>query len=107
MRSLKELANKRINKEVSFMGEKINVRKLSVNEVMEVQRKAKELEKIDTEENPEEALSVLKVIISVGVEGGEELDSEDFGKFPMDELSSLANAVMLHSGMGDKEVKGN
>ena len=46
----KSLVGKRLSKSVNFMGQKVDIKKLSVSEVMEIQEKAKEAEK-DEKEN--------------------------------------------------------
>ena len=98
MSSFKDLASKRMKKKVKFMGEDVTIYKLTVKEVLEIQEAAKSL----NDENTEEGLSVLRKVISLAVEGADELDESDFERFPMEELSRLSQEVMKYSGMGDK-----
>jgi len=105
------------------MGEHVMIRKLTVKEVMRVQKAAQRLQQLnqkiaekaakdseegvegetETEEETNEAFSVLQEIIAIGVEGGDELEEEDFHNFPMDELAKLSDEVMQFSGMGGNQ----
>jgi hypothetical protein len=99
--SIKDLVGKKIAKKVKFMGTDVEINKLTVAQVEEVQGIAKELEA-----NPERGVDVLKTVIRMSAVGGAELSDEDFAGFPMDELSNLSNAIMEHSGLGDKSKSG-
>ena len=98
--SIKNLVGKKISKKVKFMGEEIEISKLSVAEVMEIQEKAKALQ-----ENEAEGFNVLKAVIRAAVADAGDLSDEDFEKFPMEELSSLSDAIMKFSGLGKDSGK--
>ena len=98
--SFKDLVGKRMTKEVTFMGEKVKISKLSVAEVLEIQGKAKLIEGNETE-----GFAVLRSVIAMSVEGASEIADQEFDRFPMDELSKLSSEIMRFSGLGD-ESKG-
>jgi len=92
--SLKDLAAKRITKEIKFMGESITISKLTVNEVMKIQEHVKN--------KPEgEGLETLRLIMNFAVKDAEELTDEEFSSFPMDELNKLSAEIMKFSGVGE------
>ena len=99
MSVMKNLVGKSVTKKVKFMGEDIVIRKLSVAQVLSIQEKAKETAEADN------ALDVLQLILSLSVEGADELSAEDFASFPMDELNRLSQEVMKHSGVGENQGK--
>ena len=74
---------------------------LTVEQVLNVQAKAKELET----SNDNNGLEVLKSVISASVEDGSDLSDEDYQKFPMDELSKLSQEIMKFSGFGEQTGK--
>jgi len=97
----KSLVGKKLTKSITFMGQKVDIKKLSVAEVMEIQAKAKDAEK-DEKEN----FNILKLVIRSAVEGTEDVEDSDFDKFPLDELTNLANEIMKYSGIrGDDAGK--
>ncbi len=98
---IKDLIGKRMEKEVAFMGSKVKISKLTVDEVMAIQAMAKE----STSESDDDSLRVLRKVIQSAVEGGEDLQDEDFRKFPMDELSKLSGEIMKFSGLGQEQGK--
>jgi len=95
--SIKKLVGKRVTKTVSFMGDKVTISKLSVDEVMRVQETVKDIESGD---DTRKGFEVMKVVIKSSVEGAHELSDQDFDTFPLDELSSLSNEIIKFSGMG-------
>jgi len=101
MGSIKDLVGKRMTKKTKFQGQDVVITKLSVAEVMEIQ----ELAKSAGDDDDNAGIALLKKVISIGVEGGDELDDADFEQFAMDELSSLSNAIMKFSGLGDDSAK--
>jgi hypothetical protein len=97
---IKSLVGKKMTKKVKFMGEEIEISKLSVAEVMDIQEKAKGLKEDDTE-----GFNVLKAVIRSAVADANELSDEDFAAFPMDELSKLSDEIMKFSGLGKDSGK--
>lgn len=98
--SFKNLVGKRVTKEVNFMGEKIKISKLSVDQVFEIQEKSKGIK-----EDSDEGLKVLRDIIRLSVEDASDVTDEQFNAFPMDELSGLTKTIMEFSGLGEKAGK--
>lgn len=99
--SLKDMVGKRQPKVHKFCGEDVKIFKLSVAQVKEIQDLAKDLEK-----SPEDGgLKILKCVIKNGVDGGADLTDEDFDGLPMEELSTLSNAVMKWSGFDSDKGK--
>lgn len=100
--NIKDLVAKRMQRVVKFMGEDIKISKLSVEEVMKIQEKAKETEGQETQAH---GFDILKSVIRWSVEGAADLTDTDFDKFPMDELSKLSTEIMKFSGLGDPAGK--
>jgi len=97
---IKALVGKKMSKKVKFMNEEIEISKLSVAEVMDIQEKAKGLKEDDSE-----GFNVLKSVIRAAVLDAGELTDEDFSSFPMDELSKLSDEIMKFSGLGKDSGK--
>lgn len=113
MASIIAQRGKRMSKDVKFIGEPVTIFKLSTDDVKAIQDMARELEEQDTKarktaedagipytDNSDSGLDLLKKVVSAGVEGGDQLTDEDFGGFPMDELSKLSGEIMKYSGIG-------
>ncbi len=98
--SIKNLVGKRMSKKIKFMGEEVEISKLSVSEVMAIQEKAKVVE-----EGQDEGFNILKLVVSSAVTGGSDLSDDDFSAFPMDELSKLSDEIMKFSGLGKDQGK--
>ena len=99
--NFKELVGRRMSKTVKFMGEDVKISKLSVAEVMSIQEAAKKLENDESE-----GFNVLKLVIKSAVEGADALVDDDFGTFPMDELSRLSADIMKFSGISQDGKEG-
>jgi hypothetical protein len=97
---IRGLIGRKMTKTVKFMGEDVKISKLSVSEVMEIQQRAKQVDK-----NEEEGFNVLKTVIRSSVENAKDLSDEDFNDFPLDELSKLSNEIMKFSGIGTDQGK--
>lgn len=95
---MKHLVGKVITKKVDFMADKVEIRKMSVAEVMSVQ----ELVKIAAKTKGDDSqIGLLRDVIRISVVGAEELSDEDFNTFPIAELNDLSNAILNFSGLGD------
>ena len=79
------------------MGDEVEVKKLTVGEILELQ---KVIAAVAEDEDPEAQIGLLCDIIKVAVVGADELTKEDFQKFPIEELNALSNEVMKMSGLG-------
>lgn len=95
---IKALVGKKVEKEVTFMGEKLKISKLTLEEVEKMQELAKAAE---SNKDASEGFEVLRMIIRSSADGGSDLSDEDFSGFPIDELSKLSNEIMKFSGIGE------
>jgi hypothetical protein len=99
-KGIKALVGQRMTKTVKFLSGDVKISKLTVSEVLEIQNKAR-----DAEKDENSGLELLKTVIRMGVEGGDDLDDTDFDNFPMEELSKLSNEIMKYSGLGQEAGK--
>jgi hypothetical protein len=97
---IRGLVGKRVSKKYRFMDQDLKINKLSVAEVMQIQEKAKEAEKDETE-----GFNILKMVIRLSAEGAEDLTDSDFDTFPLDELSKLSGEIMKFSGIDPNQGK--
>lgn len=95
---MKHLVGKVITKKVPFMGDEVEVRKMSVSEVMKIQELVKKANKSKAEDSQ---LGLLRDVIRLAVLGADEITDEDFNTFPIGELSELSNEILSFSGLGD------
>jgi len=108
MSGIKALVGKRISKKVKIMDAQIDIYKLTVGEIEDIQHAAKEIEaiskRIEAGENVDgsSGLEVLKKVIALGAEGGNELTDDDFSQLPLEELSKLSEAILEYNGMKGK-----
>lgn len=97
---MKHLVGKVITKKVPFMGDEVEIRKLSVNEVFKVQELVKKSTKSKSEEDQ---ISLLRDVIRLAVVGADEVTDEEFNTFPIGELSDVTDNILKFSGIGDTE----
>jgi len=93
---MKHLVGKVITKKVSFMGDEVEIRKMSVAEVLKVQNLVLKATKSKDESSQ---LSLLRDVIRLAVIGAEEITDEDFNTFPIGELNDLTNNILSYSGL--------
>lgn len=98
---MKHLVGKVIKKKVPFMGDEVEIRKLSVAEVMEVQ---KMVNKATKAKGDDAQLGLLRDVIRLATIGAEEITDKDFNTFPIAELNDLSTAILGFSGLGDEET---
>jgi hypothetical protein len=95
---MKKLVNKVMTEATTFMGEDVEVKKMSVAEVFKVQKLA---EKHGKAKNKEEGqMALLRDVLRLAVIGAEDLTDEEFNSFPVTELTELSDKVMSLSGIG-------
>lgn len=99
--TLKSLAAKRVTQKVKFMGTDVEIKKLTVREVKEIQ----ELSKGISEEDQSMGLKVMQKVITIGCDLAKDLTEEDFLEFPIDELATLSNGIMKFSGIAGDSGK--
>lgn len=96
--SLKNLVGKEITKKYKFMGQDIDIKKLSINDVNEIQSKAKNFN-----ENDQTGVDLLISVIRLSVKEADELTDEEFNDLPIDELTKLSEAIMKFSGVNEQQ----
>jgi len=95
---MKHLVNKLITEKVPFMGDEVEVKKLSVLEVLQMQ---KLVEKANKSKGDEAQITLLTSVVRLAVIGAKEITDEEFKSFPIAELSDLSNNIMRLAGLGD------
>jgi hypothetical protein len=93
-------ASYKVTKSIKFLGQSIDIQKLSVSQVLGIQERAKELEVDPSEEGN---LGMLYLVCKMGAKELEDLDDSEFREFPMDELSSLSAEILKFSGLSQKD----
>lgn len=101
---MKHLVGKTITESIPFMGESVDVKKLTVSEVMELQTYVKAANKSKKEEDQ---ITLLKRVITTAVIGASDITDEEFNKFPIDELNKLSEQIMRLAGLGSDRAAGN
>jgi len=102
---MKHLVGKTITEKIPFMGEEVEVKKLSVGEVLKIQRLTKEYNK---KKGEDASLSLLRDVIKMSVIGASELTDADFNTFPLEELNKVSNAILKFSGVNEQgQSEGN
>jgi len=97
---MKHLVGKVITKKVPFMEDEVEIRKLSVNEVFQVQKLVTKSSKSKSEDAQ---LGLLRDVIRMSVIDAADLTDEDYNTFPIAELSLLTEAVLEFSGIGQDQ----
>jgi len=96
---MRKFAGKIQTKEVAFMGDKIEIRKLSTGAVRRIGVVSSEAE---AKGEAADSLEILLAILTEGVvlpEGEEAIDAELLDSFPIDELNILASDIMKYAGV--------
>jgi len=96
---MKHLVGKGMSKQVDFMDDKVNIKKLSVAEIMKIQDHGKKAKEGDE-------LSVLRAMIRLAVEEAKDLKDAEIDSFPLDELSKLGAEIVQYSGMAGQQASG-
>jgi len=97
---MKHLVGKSLTEKVPFMDDEVEVRKLTVGQVLELQ---KIINTAADSEDEQAQLRLLCDITKIAVVGAEELTDEDFNTFPISELTALSEHIMRLSGLGGTE----
>lgn len=77
------------------MDDEVEIRKLSISEVFEIQ-------KIINKKGKTDEMEVLRALLKLAVVGAEDLTEEEFNSFPPGELNQLSEVIMEYCGLGDK-----
>lgn len=103
-KNMKHLVGKVITKKFPFMGDEVEVRQLSVGEVLKVQNMIKKTSKSKAEDSQTE---LLRGVIKIAVVGAEDLSNEEFSTFPIAALNELSENILEFSGLSGGTSQGN
>jgi len=98
---MKHLVGKTITQKVPFMGDEVEVKKLTVGEIFSLQAIISASQKGKQDE--EKQVALLRDILRLAVVGANEITDEEFAGFPLGELSDLSQQVVAVSGLGNTE----
>ena len=96
---LKSMIGQSQTKKVNFVTIKVTIRKLTVNEVLEIQELVKP-PKEGEEASEQEAFNTMRTVIRMSCLEAEDMEDEDFNALPLDDLSKLSQEIMNYSGIG-------
>jgi hypothetical protein len=96
MASMTSMIGRRIEKMVKFMGEDLQIQKLTTGEMESVQEAAKANES-DTDD--QRAMKTLYAVIRAGVPSAADMSEADFKTFPVEDLNKLAEEIMKLTGI--------
>ena len=96
---MKHLVGKKLTKKVPFMGEEVEVKMLTIDSVIEVQKLVAKASKAKDVEAGQ--IDLMRQVLRLAVVGAEEMTDEEFNGFPIAELTSLSEAVLAVSGIGE------
>jgi hypothetical protein len=100
---MKHLTNKPLSEKFPFMGDEVEIRKLTVREVRQVQELVTaNLKSKKGKTDEESGLALMRGILRIAVIGADEMTDEDFDSFPLVELNELSSQVLRISGIGDQ-----
>ena len=94
---MKHLVGKTVTKTVEFMDDKVQIKQLSVADVLSLQEALKDADEADS-------LETVSKLIRAGVVGAEEMSDEDLQGFPLGELLELSQEVMAYCGLKAETV---
>lgn len=94
---MKHLVGKKIVEKVPFMGDQVEVKKLTVSEIMHIQTLIK---KTQDKKSDYDDIALIKDVIRLAVLNAENITDEEFNDFPIGELSALSSEIMSISGLG-------
>jgi hypothetical protein len=86
------------------MSDEVEIRKLSVSEVLKVQKLVAKSTKSKSESAQ---IDLLKDVIRLAVIDAETLTDDDFNTFPIGELNELSEEILDYSGLSGGPKQGN
>lgn len=95
---MKHLVGKKIVEKVSFMGDEVEVKKLTVSEVLHIQELIKKAQNKKVEYDD---MSLIKDVVRMAVTGATEITDEEFNEFPIGELTVLSSSILRIAGLGE------
>jgi hypothetical protein len=95
---MKHLVGKKIVEKVSFMNDEVEVKKLTVSEVLHIQELIKKAQNKKVEYDD---MSLIKDVVRMAVTGADEITDEEFNEFPVGELTHLSSSILRIAGLGE------
>lgn len=101
------LVGKSNTRKTKFMGNDVEIRKLSISDVDQLRSKSEALndESLTDERKEEIGRDIMLTTLRVGVVGATELTEENLATFPLDDINALTKEIMVYSGLMEKEGK--
>jgi hypothetical protein len=96
VKGISRFKSAKVSKKVKFCGEDIEIKKLSLGQVLEIQELAK------AKEGEDSSFAVLITVLKYGAPELSSSEDDEFKEIPMDELSTLSGEIMKYSGMVGK-----
>lgn len=96
---MKHLVGKKITEKVEFMGDSVEVKKLTVSEVFNIQDLIK---RSQNKKDEYDDVALIKDVIRLAVIGAEEITDEEFNDFPIGELTTLSSSIMSIAGLANE-----
>jgi hypothetical protein len=93
--AFQDLIGKTVSKSIKFLGVDVKITKLSMQQVKDIQARAKEMGEDDAK-----AMDMMFEVIKMSVEGAEELTTEQFQAWPLEDINLLSEAILTYSGLG-------
>ena len=97
--SLTRFRGAKSKKETKFVGEKLEIVKLTVAQAMTIQEKVA----ASDAEDPEANLKILLLVLQEGAPDLAELTMDDLKSFSMVDLTALSTEIMKYSGMSGEK----
>lgn len=95
-------------KSYRFLGTEIEIMPLSVSEVKKFQAAMKQQEEESSDDDDSEAgLAAQRDLIRTGVVGAEDLSDEQLDQLPLADITKLANEVLKHAGLSQRDSSNN
>ena len=99
---MRQFVGKNQKHKLKFMDGEVEAKALTVGQVKEVQRIAKNIVEGDGND-----LDAVMYVIRVSVDGASDLTNEEFESFSIEEIKNLSEEILAVSGLRDKEKEGN
>ena len=93
---MKHLVGTVQSKKVPFMGDEVEIRKLSISQVMDVQKI------LNSKNKDKDEMHLLRSVLRQSVVGAEEMTDLEFNGFPPGDLNVLSEMIMEYCGLGEK-----
>jgi hypothetical protein len=100
--SISRFKGAKASKKTKFVGQDIDIVKLTVSQALQVQDVVKLAEGDD---NPDANLNILLTVLKFGAPDLVDMTLDDLKEFPMQDLTLLSSEIMKHSGMTPEQIK--